>query len=230
MFSHQGGSLTFWRAVGLHFWKWANTISVLFLNTERAPFVASAFVKKWGFDSHSMTFLQRETNLHGHDKRVFKPLQAATSQKGERSKSSENHENTSRFTKCHVSPWKSGHSCFLLLSLMQCVCVMFPSTPTGLEQPHLWLCHKTLGFKQEFVVPKDAVEREGREMGTSQKRVGFWKGNELIRTRFKRMEREQGKKEWKLLWRKEWVESAESFTSLNEHLPFIISEEWQHDP
>lgn len=40
--------------------------------TLRAPFVTTAFVKKWGVDWHGMTFFQRETNLHGRDKRALK--------------------------------------------------------------------------------------------------------------------------------------------------------------
>lgn len=44
----RGRISNFWCAVSLHFWKWENTISVIFLNTERAPFLATAFVKKVG--------------------------------------------------------------------------------------------------------------------------------------------------------------------------------------
>lgn len=66
----------------------------------------------------------------------LKPLHAAASQKGERNRSSENHESTSTFIKCHVSLLEVWSLVFLAAKPNAiCVYVMFPSTLTGLEQP-----------------------------------------------------------------------------------------------
>lgn len=69
-----------------------------------------------------------------------------------------------------------------------CVCDVSFYTETGLEQPDSWLHHKTLVFKQEFVVHKDAVEERwekwelqrnvldfGKEMNWSEHDLSEWK-------------------------------------------------------
>lgn len=62
----------------------------------------------------------------------LKPLQAAMSQKGERNKSSENHENTSRLIKCHVSPVEVWSLVFLAAKPnAMCVCVSFYTDRPG---------------------------------------------------------------------------------------------------
>lgn len=63
------------------------------------------------FDSHGMTFLQRETNLHGHEKRALKTSPNSCEPESEEKAESENLENTSRFVKCHGEPYGALITC-----------------------------------------------------------------------------------------------------------------------
>lgn len=88
-------------------------LSVSTFGNEQIPFSVLFFF--WGggevFDSHGMTFLQRETNLHGHEKRALKTSPNSCEPESEEKAESENLENTSRFVKCHGEPYGALITC-----------------------------------------------------------------------------------------------------------------------
>lgn len=138
-----------------------------------------------------MAFLQRERNLHGCDKRALKTSPSSFEpERGEKrvQRALRTHQGLLNVTVSLMELWPLVFLAAKPNAVR--VCVTFASTLTGLEQPDFWLCHKTLGFKQEFVVHKDSVEERwkkwelqrnvldfGKEMNWSEHDSSEWKEN-----------------------------------------------------